>query len=108
MPTDPEILRDVPFFSLLDDVERAALAERLEDVSFKAGTHIFNHGDPGAAMYVVRTGEVELFIQNDVGVRIVIETARAGDFFGETSLLDAGPRTASALVKEDVEAVEVD
>jgi CRP/FNR family cyclic AMP-dependent transcriptional regulator len=108
MATTAEILADVPFFALLDDQERATLAERLESVSLPAGTTVFHANDPGDAMYVVRSGEVEIFINNDVGDRIVLENARAGDFFGETSLLDAGPRTASALVKQDLEAVVVD
>jgi len=51
---------------------------------------------------------VEIYFKNDTGERIVLETARTGDFFGEISLLDGGPRTASALVTEDLDAVVVD
>ena len=96
MGADPEILAEVPFFSLLDEQERAALAERVDTVSKPAGTTLFNYGDPGDSLYVVRAGEVEIFFKNDTGERIVLETARPGDFFGEISLLDGGPRTASA------------
>ena len=59
-------------------------------------------------MYVVREGEVEIFFKNDTGDRILLETARAGDFFGEISLLDGGPRTASAVVTKDLDALTVD
>ena len=59
-------------------------------------------------MYVVCSGVVEIFFKNDTGDRIVLETMRAGDFFGEISLLDGGPRTASALVLEPLEALRVD
>jgi uncharacterized membrane protein len=57
---------------------------------------------------VVRSGEVELWLTNDVGERVILEKARAGDFFGELSLLDGGPRTASATAVEDVEALVID
>ncbi len=108
MPADPQLLDGVPLFALLDEQERATLAERMETVKFAAGTTLFHRGDPGDSLYVVRSGEVEIFFKNDTGERILLETARAGDFFGEVSLLDGGPRTASAHVTLDVEAVEVD
>ena len=57
---------------------------------------------------MVTSGEVEIFFKNDTGDRIVLETAIPGHFFGEISLLDAGPRTASALAVSEVTALEVD
>ena len=108
MSTKSEILAEVPFFALLDDQEREALAERVDDLTYKAGDAIFSHGDPGDAMFVVRSGSVEISFKNDTGEKIVLETARAGDFFGEISLLDTGPRTASAIAIDDVSAVMVD
>jgi uncharacterized membrane protein len=105
---DPEILSEVPFFSLLDEQERAALAARVDTISKPAGTALFNYGDPGDSLYIVRDGEVEIFFKNDTGERIVLETAGKGDFFGEISLLDGGPRTASAHVTKDLRAVVVD
>lgn len=108
MPTHSEMLSSVPFFALLDDQERATLADRIDVVTAAAGETLFHRGDPGDSMFVVRSGVVELWFKNDVGDRIVLETARAGDFFGEISLLDGGPRNASALVKENVEALVVD
>jgi len=102
------MLSSVPFFALLDDQERATLADRIDVVTAAAGETLFHRGDPGDSMFVVRSGVVELWFKNDVGDRIVLETARAGDFFGEISLLDGGPRTASAIAKTDVEAILVD
>jgi CRP/FNR family cyclic AMP-dependent transcriptional regulator len=108
VPTQSEMLSNVPFFALLDDEERAALADRLDLVTAPAGQSLFSRGDPGDSMYVVRSGVVEMWIKNDEGDRIVLETARAGEFFGEISLLDGGPRNTYALVKEDLEALVVD
>lgn len=108
MGADPQLLTEVPIFSLLDEKERATLAERVETVKFAAGTALFNRGDPGDSLYVVSSGSVEIFFKNDTGERIVLETATPGHFFGEISLLDGGARTASAVATEDVEAVRVD
>jgi uncharacterized membrane protein len=108
MVTSAALLADIPLFALLDEDERTTLATRLDVVAFPKGTIIFRLGEPGDALFVVRSGEVEMSFTNDVGDRVVIETARAGDFFGELSLLDGGPRTASATAVEDVEALVVD
>jgi CRP/FNR family transcriptional regulator, cyclic AMP receptor protein len=108
VPTHSEMLSNVPFFALLDDQERAALADRIDVVTLPAGETLFNRGDPGDSMYVVRKGVVEMWFKNDAGERLVLETAREGDFFGEISLLDGGPRNTSALVTEDMEALVVD
>ncbi|HEX9295197.1 MAG TPA: DUF1003 domain-containing protein [Polyangiaceae bacterium] len=105
---EAELLAEVPFFQLLDDEERNFLAAQLDIVHFGAGEIVFNYGDPGDSMYVIRSGEVEVFFKDDTGERIVLETAREGDFFGELSLLDNGPRTASVLVRRKVEALRVD
>lgn len=108
MPTDAALLAEVPFFELLDEQERALLAEQLDVVTFSAGQMVFNYGDPGDSLYVIRSGEVEAFFKDDTGERIVLERSGAGDFFGELSLLDSGSRTASVVVTKDLEALRVD
>jgi CRP/FNR family cyclic AMP-dependent transcriptional regulator len=108
MPVDATLLADVPLFALLDEQERADLAQQLDEVNFTKGQIVFNYNDPGGAMYVIRSGEAEVFFKNDTGERIVLESPSAGDFFGELSLLDDGPRTASVLVTQDMDALRVD
>jgi len=108
MPTDASLLAHIPFFQPLDDAERAAIAQVLEEVRVPAGQSVFALGDPGDALYVIRSGEVEVFIKDDTGARIVLEINGPGDFFGEISLLHPGPRTATALVVRDMQALRVD
>jgi len=108
MPANADFLSEVPLFALLDDTERAALADRLDPETFTAGTVIFRFNEPGDSLYVVRTGEVEISVKNDTGDKIVLESAQPGDFFGEISLLDGGTRTATAVAVTDVEALVVD
>jgi CRP/FNR family cyclic AMP-dependent transcriptional regulator len=108
MPTDAALLAEVPFFELLNDEERATLASQVEVVSFPAGHLVCNFGDAGDSLYVIRSGEVEVFVKDNAGTRIVLETGRTGDFFGEMSLLDGGPRTASVVTTKELEALRVD
>jgi len=108
MSIDPEILTEVPLFQLLDPDERAALAAKVETITAPVGKTLFSYGDPGDSLFLVREGEVEIFFKNDTGERIVLERAAAGDFFGELSLIDAGPRTATAVVTSELQAVVVD
>ena len=108
MSTDAALLAEVPFFQLLDDAERELLAGHLEVVRFAVGQLVCAYGDPGDSLYLIRSGAVEAFFKDDTGERIVLERATAGDFFGELSLLDGGPRSASIEVVEDLEALRLD
>ncbi len=108
MRPEAELLKEVPLFELLDDHERAELAGQLDEVHFATGETIFNYGDPGDAIYVIRSGEVEVFFKNDTGERIVLEVATRGDFFGELSLLDNGYRSASVIALQDTDALRLD
>ncbi len=67
MASTADVLAEVPLFALLDDQERAALAERVDLVRFETGASIFRYGDPGDSMYIVKSGTVELFVNNDTG-----------------------------------------
>ena len=108
MLTDPSILTEVAHLRELSPAERAALAERIDLHNYAAGQTIFSYGDPGHALYIIRSGEVEIFLKNDQGEKIVLETSGPGDVFGEISLLDDGPRTAWVAAISDVEVLRLD
>jgi len=108
MSIETSILSEIAHLQNLGDAERAALAERIELLSYHAGDMVFEFGDQGHAMFIVRTGEVEIFVKNDQGEKIVLEVSRPGDIFGEISLLDDGPRTASVSAITDVELLRLD
>ncbi len=98
-----DLLKEIPLFALLDDAEREALASRHEVVRFGAGETIFHIGDPGDAIYIIASGEVEVFFKNDTGERIVLERAGKGDFFGELAFLEYGSRSASVATVSETE-----
>src|SRR5687768_332934 len=108
MAVDPAALEEVEFFALLGEEDRRALSEVVDLVRLDAGQTLFRAGEPGESLYLVRAGEVELFIQDNVGQKITLDTAARGDFFGEIALLDSGPRTATAVALTPSELIELD
>jgi uncharacterized membrane protein len=102
------MLNEVEHLSDLSQEEKAALAEKIDLLRYSAGQSVFNYGDPGHAMYIVRSGEVEIFVKNDQGEKIVLETSRPGDIFGEVALLDGGARTAWVAALSNVELLRLD
>jgi|SRR5215472_11968800 len=105
MSTDVAMLAEVPIFELLDDSERAGLAKRMDCREFKAGTVIFEYGDPGGEIFIVRSGRVEVYVVNQEGERIVLAENERGDVMGELSFLDGGCRTATAVAREDTQVL---
>jgi len=108
MCPEADLLKDVPLFQLLDDHERTELAAQLDVVAFASGESIYNYGEPGNAIYVISSGEAEVFFKNDTGERIVLEVATRGDFFGELSMLDSGTRSASVVATQETQALRLD
>ena len=108
MPCDPQMLAGVELFERLTDDDRQMLADVVDRRSLAAGATLFKAGEPGDALFVVQAGEVELYIRDTAGQKIVLNVASAGDIFGELSMLDQGARTATAVAQVDSELLELD
>jgi len=108
MSVDLSLLTDVPIFRLLDDTERATLAALLEKRHCDVGETVFHHGEPGDEIFLVNEGRVQVYIDSDVGDKIILAENTRGDVFGEISLLDGGPRTAAAVAVEPTELLTLD
>ena len=103
MSADVTMIGEVPIFELMDEVERAALARLMDSRNFKQGETIFETGDPGAEIYIVRSGRVEIYVENPDGEKVVLGENEHGDVIGELSFLDGGPRTATAVAVDDAQ-----
>ena len=108
MPCDVAMLARNELFERLTDDDRLQLAQVVDRVELPAGTTLFNAGEPGESLFVVSAGEVELFIRDTAGQKIVLTVAGEGEIFGELALLDRGARTATALALVDTELLELD
>lgn len=108
MPCDPNFLVNIKMFELLDEDDRIALAKVVDELKVPEGHTLFQAGDPGDSLFIVRVGQIELFIKDTAGQRIVLHTAEPGDMFGEVAMLDSGSRTATALALTKCEVLVLD
>ena len=92
--SDFELLRQVQIFEELDDNRLRLLGHLLQSMHVPRGERIFEKGDAGNAMFIVKTGEFHATIHED-GREAILATFKTGDFFGEMSLLDGQSRSAS-------------
>jgi len=96
-----EALRSVPLFASLGDESAEALRELLELELRPAGSVLFRKGERGGAMYLIEGGRVRIHIRDRGGDDVTLAELAAGDFFGEMSILDGKPRSATATVSEE-------
>jgi hypothetical protein len=75
-------------------------------VRFKPGEIVYQEGDPGSEMFIVQSGSVRIF-RHLGGTKQVLAVMEKGDFFGEMSVLEGSPRTASAEAAEPSELIEI-
>src|SRR5215471_17637689 len=100
-------LRSISTFEDLDRNDLLSLSDELMRRTFRAGEFIFRQGDPGNAMYIVESGEVRIHLAGNMPQPLSLHTLRAGDFFGELSMFDKEPRSASAVAETDCILLEL-
>jgi CRP/FNR family cyclic AMP-dependent transcriptional regulator len=89
------LLGAINLFESLAPGDLAALSSRLEEVRFEAGDTIFQEGEPGGKLFVIQEGSVDIsFGQGKEMVRLA--NLVPGQYFGELSLFDGEPRSATA------------
>jgi CRP/FNR family cyclic AMP-dependent transcriptional regulator len=108
MPCDASKLESIGLFEHLTASDRAQFADVIGAKVVAAGETLFRAGDPGESLYIVCAGQVELFIKDTAGQRIVLNNAWPGEIFGELALLDSGARTATAVAVTDSDLLELD
>ncbi len=108
MPCNPSDLAEIKLFEFLDQDELVELASVIDSRLLEMDETLFNAGDIGESLYIVRSGAVELFIKDHSGQKIVLKIAKEDDIFGEISMLDNRPRSASAVAIEPTELFALD
>ena len=108
MGCDVSQLTGIEIFELLKEEDRNELANVIDAIKLNAGEALFHAGEPGESLFVVRSGSIELYIKDTAGQKIVLTIAEEGSLFGELSLLDSGPRTATAIALSDAELLVLD
>jgi CRP/FNR family transcriptional regulator, cyclic AMP receptor protein len=107
MACNPEVLRNIPLFSLLDDEEAAVLAAQVEFRTFAARDRIYKIGDPGMHAYVVISGVVRVSTVDDDQQDVIVDEPSTGEFFGFASMLEQTPHQTTAVVLEEAGCLEI-
>lgn len=108
MSATQDMIAEVPLFETMDEQERKALCQLLEVRRVDKGETVFHAGDVGDSFYIVRSGAVQVYIENYEGAKIVLRENNPGDVFGDVSMFDGGPRTATAVATEEGELFFLD
>src|SRR5438093_6608898 len=108
MACDPDILKQVPLFALLDDEETAVLAGQVEVRTFAPRQRIYKIGEPGERAYVMVSGVVRVTTIDEDHQDVIVDEPAAGEFFGFASMLEETPHQTSAVALEESECLEVD
>jgi CRP-like cAMP-binding protein len=98
------LLDGVEVLASLSAEQRAQLVGASLTMLYEAGQVIVREGDPGASMFVVRSGEAAVTVAGAAGE---VARHRSGGFFGEMSLLTGDPRTATVTAVTDCELLEI-
>lgn len=99
---DNELLKKFKLFAELSDEELQTLWQQSSRAKHAAGEKIITAGESGLCMFVILSGRVAVTADN-AGATVELATLEAGDFFGEVSLVDDGPRSADVTTLEDCE-----
>ena len=95
MALDNDVLRQAPLFRSLDDEAATALRASMGQTRLSRGEVLFHEGDPGDRLYLVTDGKVKLGRTSSDGRENLLAILGPGQMFGELSLFDPGPRSAT-------------
>ena len=98
---DREILNGIHLFESLDDDEILSLSNHLAHRRFPKNSVIINEGDTTNSLYIILNGKVKVFLNDENGKEVILNTMESGDYFGEVSLFDEGSRSASIMTTQD-------
>jgi CRP/FNR family transcriptional regulator/CRP/FNR family cyclic AMP-dependent transcriptional regulator len=100
-----ELFRQVPLFTGLEDEDLESLISVANRRKYPKDGVIFFENDLGDALYMILSGRVKVTILSDDGREIILAMLSDADFFGEMSLLDNEPRSATAIALRETEMV---
>jgi CRP/FNR family cyclic AMP-dependent transcriptional regulator len=101
------LLAEIPLFSTMDEEERGELRSLMTERLFQPGQVVMRAGEPEESFHIIEQGEVELWLTDTQGKKVVLDILGSGKFFGELSMLSGETRSASATLEEPVVTLEL-
>lgn len=96
-------LKQVPVFEDLDPKELKEIERLVHHRSYKPDEYVFRTNAPGEGLYIILQGKVDIITVSEDGKQNLVASLTEGDFFGDLSLLDREPRSASAVSTDHTE-----
>jgi CRP/FNR family transcriptional regulator, cyclic AMP receptor protein len=100
-----EILQSIPLFHDLGPKELRILERVVHIRNYQAGETVFVETEPGAGMYVIKAGRVDIVVNHKTDNPMRLAELQAGDFFGEMALLGETSRSATAVARDPSELI---
>lgn len=94
-------LQSIPLFKNMTLEELDKISQHTTTRTFPKNTVVINEGDDTDSLYLIDKGSVKVYLSNDNGKEVIINTLGAGEYFGELSILTAGKRSASVMTNEN-------
>lgn len=94
------LLRELPFFAEVSRQDLLPIAAACRPRFYRSHQIIFEQGDPGDTFHLIQSGQVRIVLSSPKGGEILLALMHPGDFFGELSLLDGLPRSATAVANK--------
>jgi CRP-like cAMP-binding protein len=105
---ETHLLARIAMFASLEQVHLDEIAGKFVLRSYKRGATVFHKDDAGSTLYIVKSGQVKISAPSPEGEEAILAILADGDFFGELSILDGKPRSATATAMEDTTAYALD
>jgi CRP/FNR family cyclic AMP-dependent transcriptional regulator len=100
---DLKVLNGIELFESLDEEDLRAVSRHLVRRRYPRNSIIINEGDTTNSLYIILSGRVKAFLNDESGKEVILNVVNAGDYFGEVSLFDDGRRSASIMTLVDSE-----
>ncbi|HET7477281.1 MAG TPA: Crp/Fnr family transcriptional regulator [Dermatophilaceae bacterium] len=100
---NPDVVSRAPLFAALEQESADALMASMTRARLERGEILFHEGDPGQHLYIIGEGKIKLGRTSADGRENLLAILGPGEMFGELSLFDPGPRTATATAVAETE-----
>ncbi|MCI4440734.1 CRP-like cAMP-binding protein [Tibeticola sediminis] len=102
-----ELIRRVPLFSLLTDAQAELIADAVVKRRFRRGERIVEQGNKAEKLYIVLTGRARVIASDARGREVILATLFPGEHFGEMSLIDDEPHSATVVAEVQTDVLEL-
>lgn len=103
----PQLLAEIPLFSNMDKDEIGELRSIMTERIYQPGQICMKAGDQNATFQIIERGEVEVWLNDTEGKKVVLDNLGPGKFFGELSMISGESRSATATSEEEVVTLEL-